>query len=542
MHIFQTRPFWNCMSVPMKKVRKRYKKFFGAENAVIENSEDAIRILLNILTTIQNEMVDKLQSENSYDMFMKLYYIFDEVHFLYLREKEARGKLVSINVDNPSVVDTFIQNRNIMRNIIDACNIWIENCVLYQHDIDTMSKAKDRCFKMDVDLLIDLYLYGLASQGVSLLSLSENLGSQELYYGLTITPNDNTPAEVLKYHPIIFFNTAIVGNQNILEDNPLTAQSNSTEFGKGFFKEYSVEFLLLLASTKGFHDDLLRSDEKSLTVISKEYFINLVEHYTNPKIDGEAFYNNFVLTKHKVKSQLKKKENIIWMIGTNKERFEIRPFIGLEDGNMLISYAAIEQAKHLWVSYFSNGGMCYTNVSDNLTEAMGRRNKELSDILVDRIRQVLNQYYTPKVNEKDVKYQRIFGEREINYGDFDVVYYAENTKELFLVEAKYFSDSLNSSGMVTDYKKLFEKDGYYDHCKRRYVLVLKEPNKVKEFIGVEGDIKIHLLFISSKPIELELQDKDKVVTFLSLGIFDKYIAGKLISDKDDSVVRPVKII
>ena len=117
MHIFQTRPFWNCMSVPMKKVRKRYKKFFGAENAVIENSEDAIRILLNILTTIQNEMVDKLQSENSYDMFMKLYYIFDEVHFLYLREKEARGKLVSINVDNPSVVDTFIQNRNIMRNI-----------------------------------------------------------------------------------------------------------------------------------------------------------------------------------------------------------------------------------------------------------------------------------------------------------------------------------------------------------------------------------------------------------------------------------------
>ena len=49
--------------------------------------------------------------------------------------------------------------------------------------------------------------------------------------------------------------------------------------------------------------------------------------------------------------------------------------LGLEDGNILISYGAIEQAKQLWVSYFSNGGMCYTNDSDNLTNAMGRRIK-----------------------------------------------------------------------------------------------------------------------------------------------------------------------
>ena len=45
-------------------------------------------------------------------------------------------------------------------------------------------------------------------------------------------------------------------------------------------------------------------------------------------------------------------------------------------------------------------------------------------------------------------------------------------KSFFLVEAKYFSDSLNSSEMVTDYKKLFEEDGYYDRCRRRYDLVL----------------------------------------------------------------------
>jgi len=144
MYIFQTRPFWKCMGIPMRKVQKRYKEFFRENEVIIEKREDALKVLLNVITTIQNEMVSKLNSENSYDMLMKLYFIFDEVHSFYLREKEARGKLVSINVGDSDLIDIFVQNRNIMRNIIDACNVWIENCVLYQHDIDTMSKAKDK--------------------------------------------------------------------------------------------------------------------------------------------------------------------------------------------------------------------------------------------------------------------------------------------------------------------------------------------------------------------------------------------------------------
>lgn len=537
---FQTRPFWRCMGVSDEKFKNRFEEFFGQSEIEITERDNAIKLLLNVVSTIQERILYRLKNENSYDMLMKLYYIFDEVHSFYLKEKESRVKLSELNIDKPNVIDTFIENRDIMRNIIDACNIWIENAILYQHNVDTMAEAKDRGFSMDIDLLLDLYLYGFASQGVSLLTLSKNTG-QELFYGLKITPKRNTPAEILKYHPIIFFNTAIAGNQNILVEKPLTPDANDTSFGKGFLKTYGVEFLLFLAVIKSFQDDVLRGDDKSLTVISREYFIYLVENYTNPKVDGNAFYESFVLTKEKVKQQLRKNEDVIWVMGTNKERHELRPFIGLEDGNVLISYGATEQAKQLWVSYFSNGGMCYTNKSDHLSNAMNSRNQELSDILVDKIREMLNNVYTPKIDEKDVKYQRIFGERDLNYGDFDVVYYSEQSKELFLIEAKYFSDSLNSSGLVTDYKKLFEKDGYYDHCRRRYDLVMSEPDKIKSFIGVNEDISVHLIFLSSKPIELELQDTDKIVTFLSLGIFEKYIAGKLINE-DNSIARPIHII
>lgn len=96
--------------------------------------------------------------------------------------------------------------------------------------------------------------------------------------------------------------------------------------------------------------------------------------------------------------------------------------------------------------------------------------------------------------------------------------------------------------MVTDYKKMFVREGYYDHCRRKYDLVLSESKNVKAFINVDDEIKLHLIFLSSKPIELEIQDDDGIVTFLSLGLFDKYITGNLINDDDDSIVRPVKII
>ena len=543
MMIFQTISFWDGMRIPRKRIRDRFNYFFGESNKKIENRQEALDVLLNVTSTIQEKMVLRLKSESTYEILLKLYFIFDEVHSIYLLEKEIRAALVEKNIDNETIIDALVSNRNIERDIIDACNIWIENCVLYQHDLDIKNLNIKEEFMMDYSLIIDMYLYGFASRAISLLELSKKIGEENTFYGLDIMPEKDIPAEVLRYHPYVYFNTAIVGNQNVLVDTPLNTEANETEFGKGFFAENKVQFLLFLAAIRNFHKYLLRDDDKSLTIISKEEFISLVESYTNPKIeDGEAFYESFVLTRDKIKQHLRKKEEIIWIVGANKYRHEIRPFIGLDDGKVLIAYGALEQAKQLWVSYFSNGGMCYTNPknSDRLTVAMEKRNKELSDILIDRVREILNKHYSAKIDYKDVNYYRIFGKRQINYGDFDIVYFDENEKELFLIESKYFSDSLNSSGMVTDYIKMFEKDGYYDHCRRRYDLVLKEPEKLKTFIGTEEQISVHMLFLSSKPIEMEFQDKDWVVTCLSLGIFEKYIEGKLISGETDEVMRPVK--
>lgn len=544
MYLFQVRPFWVDMHTPYSKLKSRFELFFGKEPKRIEDRGEAINILLNITSTIQEEMLERIKCESTYGLLCKLYYIFNEVHLQYLIEKETRLKLVEYNIDQSEIIEEFANNRDIAREIIDASNIWIENCVLYQHDLNINDFNAKKEFVMDYDLLIDLYLYGFASRGVSLLTLSKKIRSDNSFYGLEITGDIEEPAKILKYHPYIYYNPVILGNQNGLVKTSLTPDANDTVFGKGFKKEYDVDFLLFLAEIRSFQEDQLRKDKKSLAIISKENFIKLVEFYTKPRVNGEAFYNSFVLTKNKIKSHLRNDEELIWIIGANKYRHELRPFVGLDDGNVVISYGALEQATQLWVSYFSNGGMCYTmpDALDDMRKAMELRNKELSDILIEKIRAILNKHYNATVDLKDVKYDRIFGERSINYGDYDIVYYSEDSKELFLIESKYFSDSLNSSGMVTDYQKMFQSGGYYEHCRQRYDLVLAEPEKMKAFIDTTDTIFVHMLFLSSKPIEMELQDRDKVVTMLSLNVFEKYIEGNLISGEDDSVIRPVHIL
>lgn len=541
--IIISRSFWKVFHIPSVRLQNKYRQYFGNEAKTIEDREIALKMLMSVSGNIQKKMTERIKSESTYGMLLKLYYIFGEVHSFYLQEKEQRFDLVKENISLNN--DQLEKNRNIQRSIIDACNIWIENCVLLQHDLQLSDIDIKKEFVMDIDLLIDMYLYGLTSQAISLLVLSKNINMKHSFYGIQIYLKDDLPIEVLKYHPVIYYNTTLVGNQHDLVNKPLTSDANNTEFGKGFVSENKIEFLLWLAILCAFEKDQLRNDDKSLTIISKSRFIQLAESYTTPSVNGEFCYENFVLTKEKLKVHLRKNDEVIWIIGANKYRHELRPFIGLEDGNVLINYGALEQSKQLWTSYYSNGGMCYTNPSkkDDLCKAMEKRNEELSDIiLVTKLQEILRSHYSGTVDLKNVDYQRIFGEKEKNYGDYDIVFYVESKKELFLIESKYFSDSLNSSGMVNDYNKLFGENGYYKHCRERYDLVLAEPEKMKQFINTTADISVHMLFISSKPIEVEFQDDDGIVTFLALCNFEKYLMGNLLSEDGQNVVRPTHLL
>lgn len=536
MFVFSTRIIWLELDIPQKLVYKRYSECFGNKNKTLDK-ETSLTLLIDITTKLQEKMMARFASTDTRENLKALYKIFDEVYRFYISQREARQELMKNNISKGEIVDLFEVNRNISRNIIEATNIWIENCVLHQN---LKSDYKENSsFDLDHELLIDIYIYGFASQAVSLLNLSKG-ATKDLFYGLELTPTGDIPVEVLKYHPMIYFNPLLTGNQNILSEGQSLTDAGTTNFGVGFKREYEVDFLHFLAVLQYFQINVLGNGGIAFTVIDLKDFSEIVEMATTPKISAQIIVNHFTITKAKLAEQLRVNEPIIWKTGVNKIRHELCPFIVLENERVYISYRILEQAKQMWVSYFLNGGMCYTNKKDALTQAIDKRNDELSKELVNSIRGKLRSHYFPDFDEIEVDYRRIFGDRSIGYGDYDLVFYNREANELYLIEAKFFSDSLTSSAVVTDYEKLFGK--YYNRCRRRYDIVLSEPEKIKRFVNSSESVNVHFLFVTSKPIEIEIQDDEGVVTFLSLNIFDKYLEGKLINGDDDRIVRPMRLI
>ena len=539
--LFISRPFWLEMNAPLRLVREKYRSYFGDSDVVIEDRTDAISRLTLIVDKLQMQMVDRLKTENPNSVVKDLYKILDESFHFYIKQKKARAKLIELGINSGDIGETFERNRDMVRNVIDAVNLWLENCLLYQDSIDKPYNSET--FDVDYNLFIDLYIYGLASKALSLLTLSKKLGDKSLFYGIRITPNDEEPMEVLRYHPVVYFNTLLTGNQNVFQmSREDYQQAGNSEFGIGFKCEHGIDFLLALRTMSTLQEKMLNAGKIAYTVIDKEDFINWINTYTGKIVDGNLFFEAFALTKEKILSQVRGDDPIIWIMSTNRFRHEIRPIICLSDDRIAISYTALEQAKQLWLSFFGNGGMIYSNYEDQITTAIEKRNKELSKKLVIILREKLREHYAAGFDEIDVRYNRIFGSKPYDYGDYDLVFYAKDSNELFLIEAKFFSDSYNNSGIITDYEKLFKKKGYYDHCRKRYDLVLEEAEKVKEFIHVKGSIKVHFLFVSSKPLEIEFTDADGIVCFPCLSIFDNYLDAKLLPEVGDTPVRPTHTI
>ena len=543
IQLYEVRDFWAELRIDREIVVRRFREILGNDEQHIRDIDESLKYLRPIIDSLQRKMVNFIERYNSKMVAVELYKAFDKCFRLYMKEKDDRKRLTNQNTVVAEVSDVYENNRYIAMSIIAASNIWLENCVLLQKSLDKKYEATTNDV-IDPILVVDLYIYGAISSAISLLSLSKNYQYGKLYYGIDIDPESTNPIVVYREHPVIYHSPLINGNQEVFFVNSEDyLKADNSAFGTGFFDQYGVPFIGSLRVLLSFQKNELQEGKHICIAMNKERFENAVEWYGQGVIDKEKFWNTFVLTKEKLQNSKRENDPIIWKMGVNKERHELRPFLYFDDNTVFVTYAALEQAKHIWLSYFANGGIAYTNCSDKFTSAEEIRCKELADILVDQLKDILIEKYEDSVVHIDVAYQKIFGEKDEDYGDYDVVCYTNKTKELFLIEAKYFSDSLNISGHINDYEKLFSNRGYYFHCRKRYDLVLSESEKIKRFIGADNEkIKVHMLFVPSKPLEIEVQDSDQIVSFVPLAIFKDYLDSKLISEDGSTVIRPVKEI
>lgn len=205
--IFMTRSIWLEMGISASDRKKKMKAVFGSTREIL-NREKAIACLKAVVDESTNTLLGMIISNPGLEILFQLLDIYSGILERYLTEKKSRTKMVKENIREEELLDAVTYNRNIERNIIDACNIWIENYVLH-HDASRISVSRQtRKSSINKDLLLELYVYGCASQGLTLLMLSKDL-AEGYFYGVSIDPEAEVPLNVLKKHPVIYFNPAV---------------------------------------------------------------------------------------------------------------------------------------------------------------------------------------------------------------------------------------------------------------------------------------------------------------------------------------------
>lgn len=278
MYFFSTRPLWKEINVSPRRVKDLYHKYLGVENRDITSRKEAIKFLSKITSRIQEEMTIDLRGNNPEKNIQDLYKILDEVYRLYRQQKEARSKMQEAGVNRGSAFEVFSENRNMARNIIDAVNLWIENSLLFQ---ENLKKEYDkRSFNLNQELCIKMYIYGATSQALSLISMSQKFDSQALFTGVKIRPDEDYAIEPIKHHPIIHFNTALTGNQNILVDDDELKNADDSIIGEGFYSTYKMKFIYSFRLLSTFKEDMLLGGKYAMTIIDKKDFINTLREYS----------------------------------------------------------------------------------------------------------------------------------------------------------------------------------------------------------------------------------------------------------------------
>ncbi|MBO4808930.1 MAG: hypothetical protein J5537_07790 [Lachnospiraceae bacterium] len=339
IELFEAIDFWRAMGISETITARRFGELLGGKECKYRDINKAMGYLSSVVDTIQEKMVADIEIQGSKIFAGEVYQILDKCYNYYIREKKTREKLVNKNVLCNEILEKYGHNRNIAMSIIAACNIWIENSILFQSKIDR--EIEEKLQDIDPVLMVDLYVYGAASTALSTLSLSKNIPGYALYYGVDINLKLSEPISLCRDHPIIYYNPLLAGNQHafsIKGDDYKNA--NMSAFGKGFIEEYKIPFVESLRVLSSLQEYELNKGRFSCIQMSKEEFEKSIDYYKQDVIDCRDFWNTFVLTKEKIEKNRQNDEQIIWKMSVNKERHELRPIICFDDNTVFVSYPA----------------------------------------------------------------------------------------------------------------------------------------------------------------------------------------------------------
>jgi hypothetical protein len=123
--------------------------------------------------------------------------------------------------------------------------------------------------------------------------MSKKFESTELFTGVIVKPTSDVAIEAEKYHPVIYFNSALAGNQNILSDSSELAKADESLFGNGFKSTYNVSFIYAMRMLATFEAKMLCDGKYAMTFIDKKTFIDIINTYSSGLVNADSFFDTY---------------------------------------------------------------------------------------------------------------------------------------------------------------------------------------------------------------------------------------------------------
>lgn len=517
---------WDEIEISEKTRKEIQIRFFDKAQS-FDNIEEGALYLEQKVIKLQNYIVGILKQCGSEEFIKNILKFLDIISPFYTKEKEMREKYGN------SVCKCFENilqnNRKICQGLISSISLWIENALC----LDLIKQENYKDLICNKDLLYILSLYEEISSTFSILKSCKSYKLTPKFEALEILMDITTPVHIRLHFPKVFTSGSTSGNLREDEDYELLKYANASLFGKGFKEEFDFEFFSYLQLLETF---LSKNTEEF-------YYRDFSKCITELFGNGNQPVNNFfVLDSSKVKNDLEKGDSLIWKMECTKNRPTLFPFIKIA-GKCYVSKQLIYIARERWCNYFLNGGVPYVNIKDKLCRSIQEYNNEFGNKLQRKIIKILRDWNKSSLIKNEIECGEIFGPVGKNKGDVDVLCYIKETNEIYFIESKYFSNSFYSSSMLNDYDKIFKGDkSYHNKFLWKCNLALNYPDKLIKFLNHKGELKIFFLLVTSKSIQIELQDENKIVTFLPIEKLRDFLDGEFSDNEKNEHVKPFMLI
>lgn len=462
--------------------------FFGFND--IDNQEiihQKFKKILKVFEFFTNKLYKKYSCEQIILFFGSIY-----------------SKLEEIRIMNSNLKLENITDEDILREITYPCSVADLMGRKIKSMIETAIIKDNRkiCFNIR-NLYYKRFIILLYYYSIFTFYNSRNEFSKNYENGIStfqVFPNDIDSISTVVYN---MNNSTNKNNSYANYDSGIHKKEN-----KGFNNAFLIEKGISFQNYCNLMSTLINSStEKNLvkSKILKEQFDSILLD-TYKDIDLKLFHKECVLTKYNIDVN----ERELYK-NSGKYRLDTVPIVDIGRDYYIIIKGFIINSENYWNNVHSIGLVPYIcKEKDNILVEVDKIIENISKLFEIDVLRTFESIIQNRTVFTNRKTKDIFGRKNIDDNEWDIIIVDCDKHIIFDVEAKFISTSLTESRLSNDLKKFVKsKKGYIEKFEKRIRIENENLGDFTTFCKADTSYTIEHIMVTSKIMELNIESPDR---------------------------------